>query len=148
MVKQTNALAGKIGNACHCQRPGAACSRVIRNSDSDISKMSNSSFFKFLKNSSGGVVTWMFRFTLSDLTLPSINGSKRGFLVTPNFNSSMVALDSESFNCHTTRRKGRSTARLDRELRCQGDIYHEGHEEHEGRSFNNSSPSCPSCSSW
>ena len=60
-VIQTNALAGKIGNAAHCQRSPLACSRVMRNSDSDISKTSNSSFLRFLKNSSGGVVTWMFR---------------------------------------------------------------------------------------
>src|SRR5437868_6060050 len=88
-VSQTNALAGKIGSAAHCQRPALACSRVIKYSDRDISKTSNSSFMRLRKNSSGGVVTTISRSSLADLTVPSMRGSKRGFLVTATFNFSI-----------------------------------------------------------
>src|SRR6266545_2792351 len=86
---QTNALAGKIGNADHCQRLFFACSRVIKYSDSDISKTSNSSFLRLRKNSSGGVVTTISRSSLVDFIVRSMRGSKRGFLVTPTFNFSI-----------------------------------------------------------
>src|SRR6185436_3958182 len=80
---QTNALAGKIGSALHCQRSPRARSRVMRYSDSDISKTSNSSFFRLRKKSSGGVVTVISRSSRGDATVFSTSGSKRGFLVTP-----------------------------------------------------------------
>src|ERR1044071_726635 len=98
---QTNALAGMIGSAAHCQRLPLARSRVMRYSDSDISNMSNSSFLRLRKKSSGGVVTVMLRSSRGDVTLFSTSGSNRGFLVTPILSGNIGVLAC-IFILHTT----------------------------------------------